>query len=75
VTDSRYYQFTVTDDVYSQGTALEGSSGVHRFYDVPIVEGIIYKKRYVYSQPTDSFVVPTTKADISTLKVSVYDNS
>lgn len=68
---NEYFQFVTKDDSY----AGADGTGVYRFYNVELIEGSIIQKRYDVSGQNDQFVVPSEKADITTLNVRVQDSA
>ena len=66
------YQFVVNSDV-----TITPSSGVYRFSDVSLYEGTLVEYKYsVDNNDTDQkFIIPSDKADTSTLNVIVQNSS
>jgi hypothetical protein len=71
--DGRPYSFVILEDV----TATKANS-TYLFENLKLYEGEIINYRFVYdegSNPKQIFTIPEDNVDISTLKVTVYENS
>jgi len=70
--DGLKYQFVVNDDITITPTA-----GVYRFSDVKLYEGTLVTFKYtVDTKDADQkFIIPSNRADTSTLKVAVQTSS
>ena len=72
VVDDTTYQYVTNAE-----TTIIPQNGVYRFSDVILYEGSLVTFKYtVDSQDVDQkFIIPTNRADTSTLKVSVQNSS
>jgi len=70
--DGLKYQFVVNDDITITPTA-----GVYRFSDVKLYEGTLVTFKYTVDtkDPDQKFIIPSNRADTSTLKVAVQTSS
>ena len=66
------YQF-----VTNASHTITPSNGVYKFSSIPIYEGTLTTFRYTVntSDPDQRFIIPSNRADTSTLKVSVQNSS
>jgi hypothetical protein len=69
------FTFIAATDYAAQGLTTDGLSGIYRFFDVELIEGTIFEKRYTNRVEGSEFVIPNRDADISTLRVKVQDNA
>jgi hypothetical protein len=70
--DNTQYQYVNNEDI-----TIVPASGVYRFSNVTLYEGTLVTFKYTVdsNDPDQRFVIPSSKADTSTLKVSVQNSA
>ena len=70
--DNTQYQYVNNEDI-----TIVPASGVYRFSNVTLYEGTLVTFKYTVdsNDPDQRFVIPSNKADTSTLKVSVQNSA